>query len=241
MAYTFDTEVRTQVRRDNRVGGFNTTESNQRTLFEPEFKPFSYGTDEIVASTDQIVASTDQIVASTDQIVASEPQFTVEKQYGFNQTRYEEESETAQRQMNITDFRREVSQEKEQAREFKAYNRAKLNARGKIAVAVYSIVAAIIVAFCIYNVVMIGSLNSSIAAKNQLVSTETQVITDLTNTYNSLGEDDYIISQVGDEYRVPTSQDKVSIQNFELKERAQKQEETNWFEKFCETFRKLFE
>lgn len=239
MAYGFDTEVRTQVRRDNRVGGFNTTEARQGNLFEPEFKPFSYGSDEIVASTDQIVASTDQIVASTDQIVASEPQFTYEKQYDFNKTSYEEETETNQRKMNITEFKRAVSTDQE--REYKTYSHAKLNARGKILVAVYSIVAAIIVAFCIYNAVMISSLNSKVAAKNQLVSIETEVISDLTNTYNSLGEDDYIISQVGDQYKVPTSSDKVSISDFELKVRAEKKEETNWFEKFCESFRKLFE
>ena len=245
MAYTTDTEVRTQIRRDNRFGGYNTTESTQRNLFEPEFRPFSYGTDQIVASTDQIVASTDQIVASTDQIVAStdqivasEPQFTIEKQYQFNKSSYDEE-ETSQRQMNITDFKRAT--EVEQQREYKEFRRAKLNARGKIAVAVYTIVAAIILAFCVYNAVMISSLNSSIAAKNQLVSTETQVITDLTNTYNSLGEDDYIVSQVGDNYKVPTSQDMVAVSDFNLKVREEVKEETNWFEKFCESFKKLFE
>ena len=238
MAYTTETEVRTQVKRDNRFGGFNTTESTQRNLFEPEFRPFSYGTDEIVASTDQIVASTDQIVASTDQIVASEPQFTIEKQYQFNKSSYDEE-QTAQRQMNITDFRRTTDLEQEN--EYKQYKRAKLNARGKIAVAVYTIVAAIILAFCIYNAVMISSLNNSIAAKNQLVSTQSQVITDLTNTYNSLGEDDYIISQVGDTYKVPTSEDMVAVSDFNIKERTQLKEQTNWFEKFCESFRKLFE
>ena len=221
MAYTFDTEVRTQVRRDNRIGGFNTTESNQRTLFEPEFKPFSYGTDEIVAS--------------TDQIVASEPEFTIEKQYHFGRNGYEEE--TNERKMNITEFKRATNVE----REYRTQARAKLNARGKIAVAVYSIVAAIIVAFCVYNAVMISSINADIAAKSQLVSTQTEVITDLTNTYNSLGEDDYIISQVGDSYKVPTNQDKVSVSDFKLKVRAEKNEETNWFEKFCESFRKLFE
>ena len=237
MAYTTDTEVRTQVRRDNRFGGFNTTESRQGNLFEPEFKPFSYGTDEIVASTEEIVASTEEIVASTDQIVASEPEFTIEKQYHFGRNGYEEE--TNERKMNITEFKRATTTNEE--REYRTYQKARLNARGKIAVAVYSIVAAIIVAFCIYNAVMISSINADIAAKNQLVSTETQVITDLTNTYNSLGEDDYIISQVGDTYRVPTNQDKVSVSDFKLKVRAEKDEETNWFEKFCETFRKLFE
>lgn len=246
MAYTTDTEVRTQVRRDNRFGGFASRETTQRNLFEPEFKPFSYGTDEIVASTDQIVASTDQIVASTDQIVAStdqivasEPAYTVEKQYQFGKFGYDEE--TNERHMNITEFKRETNTEKEQEREFRAYNKAKLNARGKIAITIYSIVAAIIIAFCIYNGVMISSLNADIAAKNQLVSIETEVISDLTNTYNSLGEDDYIISQVGDTYKVPSANDKVSLSDFKLKVRQERNEETNWFEKFCESFRKLFE
>jgi len=238
MAYTTDTEVRTQVRRDNRFGGFSTSEATQRNLFEQEFKPFSYGTDEIVASTDQIVASTDQIVASTDQIVAQEPDFVVQKQYDFGRTEYQEESDVNERQMNITDFKRAGAV---QESTYRVGSRAKLNARGKILVAVYSIVAAIIVAFCIYNAVMISSLNSSIAAKNQLVLTETEVIADLTNTYNSLGDEDYIISQVAGQYKVPTSQDKVSVTDFDLKVRSQKQEETNWFERFCESFKKLFE
>ena len=241
MAYNFDTEVRTQVRRDDRYGGFNRTESRQGNIFEPEFKPFSYGTDQIVASTDQIVASTDQIVASTDQIVASEPEFTIEKQYSFGKEAYQEEAEANQRQMNITDFKRASSFDQEQQKTYNTFARAKLNARAKILISVYSIVAAIIVAFCIYNAVMIGSLNGAIVAKNQLVSTETQVISDLTNTYNSLGEDDYIISQVGDTYKAPTNQDKVSVSDFEFKTRNQRKEETNWFEKFCESFKKLFE
>ena len=140
--------------------------------------------------------------------------------------------------MNITDFKRAGAV---QESAYRVGSRAKLNARGKILVAVYSIVAAIIVAFCIYNAVMISSLNSDIAVKNQIVTTETQVITDLTNTYNSLGEDDYVISQVGDSYKVPTSQDKVSVSDFKLKVREERKEETSWFEKFCESFRKLFE
>jgi len=239
MAYTTDTEVRTQVRRDNRFGGFRGSESTQRNLFEPEFKPFAFGqTEDIVASgqTEDIVASgqTEDIVASTDQIVASEPEFTYERQYSFSTNPYEQEK----REMNITSFKR--SEEVETYKEQKTYARARLNARGKIAIAVYSIVAMIIVAFCIYNGVMINSLNGDIASKSQIVANQTQVINELEATYNSLGEEGYIVSQVGDSFKVPTEADTVKVKDFELKERKHKAEETNWFESFCKTLRKLF-
>ena len=240
MAYFTDTEVKTQVRRDDRFGGFNRTDTRQSTLFEPEFKPFSYGTEEIVASTDQIVASTDEIVADgTDEIVASEPQFEVEKQYHFNTQRYNQSREYDEtREMDMPTFERDSAvQYKNQVQ---TYRKVKLNARGKIAITVYSIVVAIIVAFCIYNGVMINSVNSQILGKSEIVATQTQVITDLENTYNSLGKDDYIISQVGDSFKVPTVADTVSVSDFKMTERAERPEETNWFEDFCEALRKLF-
>ena len=235
MAYTTDTEVRTQVRRDDRFGGFARTETRQSNLFEPEFKPFAFGqTEDIVASTDQIVASTDQIVASTDQIVAHEPAFEYERQYNFDGKQYE----TQKREMNITSFERE--EQTQTASAYKTNQKVRLNARGKIAITVYSIVVAIIVALCIYNGVMISSISGDIASKSQIVATETQVIKDLEATYNSLGENDYIATQVGDSFKVPTEADTVKVSNFEMKTRKEVKEETNWFEDFCEAIRKLF-
>jgi len=213
-----ETTVRTNVRREDRFGGYQTTDTRSHTMFEPEFKPFTFGNQEIVANHET-------------EIVASEPAFEVEKQYTFDTTSYERKEQ----EMSIPTL--------EKRKEETAYQpkvKAKLNARGKIVVAVYSIVVAIIVAFCIYNGVMISGLNSDVDYKNGIVATQTQVITDLQNTYNSLGEDDAIISQVGDSFKVPTSADTVALSDFTIAEREVKQEQTNWFERFCETIKKLF-
>lgn len=213
-----ETTVKTNTRRDDRFGGFRTetTLSPSQTITEPEFMPFSFGSES-----------------------SSEPEtaFEVEKQYNFDTTSYQEVSET--RQMQIPTLEK-MAEYQEQEIVAKTYSKAKLNARGKIMVSVYSIIVAIIVAFCIHNAVSINSLQADVVAKNEIVATQTAVITELQNTYNSLGEEDNIITQVGDSFKTPTEADTTVISDFKLSVREKPAEQTNWFEKFCENLRKLF-
>ncbi len=211
-----ETTVKANTRRDDRFGGFSTQTAPSQTITEPEFAPFSFGTE-----------------------VSSEPEtaFEVEKQYNFDTTSYQEVSE--KKQMQIPTLERKIEHQ-EQEIVAKTYSKPKLNARGKIMVSVYSIIVAIIVAFCIYNAVSINGLQADVATKNEIVATQTAVITELQNTYNSLGEEDNILTQVGDSFKTPTEADTTVLSNFELSVREKPAEQTNWFEKFCESLRKLF-
>lgn len=214
-----DTTVKTSASRVDRYGGYSTEQRrNQTTQVEPEFKPFSYGTEE--------------------PSIESETAFEVEKQYNFDMGPYADASKEQAKVMEIPTLERRQRIQTEATT--KTYSRAKLNARGKIMVAVYSIIVAIIVAFCIYNAVAISGLESDIVTKNGIVATQTEVITELENTYNSLGEEDNIISQVGDEFRSPTDSDIVALDSFEMSVREQAESQSNWFERFCEKLRKLF-
>lgn len=220
-----ETTVQTNTKREDRFGGFSTTENRTKTLFEPDFQPFTFG-DEIPAS--------------------SETAFEVEKQYTFDTTSYTQQEQ--QREMSQPtvqkSYETEIVASKEAQivahKDAQIVAKAKLNARGKILVSVYSIIVAIIVAFCVYSGVIVANLGSDISAKQQIVASQTQVISQLQDAYNSLGEDDAIISQVGDEFKVPTIADTVSVSDFEIMERPEAKEETNWFEKFCESLKKLF-
>jgi len=220
-----ETTVQTNTKREDRFGGYSTTENRTKTLFEPDFQPFTFG---------------DEIPALSDTA------FEIEKQYTFDTTSYtqqEEKKEMAQPTVQRS-YETEIVAHKDAQivahKDAQIVAKAKLNARGKILVSVYSIIVAIIVAFCIYSGVIVANLGNDISAKQQIVATESGVISQLQNAYNSLGEDDVIISQVGDEFKVPTSADTVSVSDFEMKERPEAKEETNWFEKFCNSLKKLF-
>ena len=203
-----DTTVKTSASRVDRYGGYSTEQRrNQTTQVEPEFKPFSYGTEE--------------------PSIESETAFEVEKQYNFDMGPYADASKEQTKVMEIPTLERRQRIQTEATT--KTYSRAKLNARGKIMVAVYSIIVAIIVAFCIYNAVAISGLESDIVTKNGIVATQTEVITELENT-----------SQVGDEFRSPTDSDIVALDSFEMSVREQAESQSNWFERFCEKLRKLF-
>ena len=126
------TEIRTSVKREDRVGGFASTMESQRSLINPDFRPFSYGQE-------------------TQTIVPQEPAFEVEKQYDFDMGQYQPKEQ--EEVMQMPTFERSYSQVQE--REIVAStNRAanakiKLNARGKIIATVYTIIVAILILQCI--------------------------------------------------------------------------------------------
>ena len=171
------------------------------------------------------------------------PSFEVEKQYTFDTTPYEETQKASYQTMEMPSLqRREYNEDIEIVANQRRVtsSKAKLNARGEIAITVYSIVVAIIVALCVYNSIAINGLSSEIASKAQIVATQTEVINQLQDTYDSLGEDETILSKVEGEFKVPTADDVVYIDDFVMLERPTYKEETNWFEEFCKKLRKLF-
>ena len=223
-----ETTVQTNVRREDRFGGYRPLEASTDRIVQPSFMPFSFSA---------------EIPANQTQVVEPQTAFEVEKQYSFDKTQYQtSEPQIVAHEMEMPSVERKIVAQEETVYKPQAQTRSrvKLNARGKIMVAVYSIVVAIITAFCIYNAVAIGGLQEDIVAKSQIVASQTQVITGLQETYNSLGEDNTIMSQVDGEFKTPEASDVVSVSDFEMTERPSYKEETNWFEDFCEALKKLF-
>ena len=185
--------------------------------FVPEFKPFRYGT----------------------EIAQEETAFEVEKQYNFDANKYSfKENEPARMDFPTVEKNKQERAEIVAKREIVA--RPQLNARGKIVASVFAIIVAIMVAFCIYNAVSINGLERAIAAKSQIALEQSQVITELQNTYNSLGEEENILSRLEGSYRRPSASDIQKLEKFEMSQREIKEEQSNWFERFCKKLSHLF-
>ena len=142
---------------------------------------------------------------------------------------YSEETQESKRQMYIQTLNHERKAEKSSFR---------LNARGKIAICVFSIIFAALVAFSIYNAVIIGQLNTSVALKNQAVVGQTAVINDLTAEYNGLAVNVEEGFSMG--YRPTTEADFVEVVASPRATKTTTQIESNWFDRLCEFFSKLF-
>lgn len=216
-----ETEIRTSVKRQDRFGGFSTVNDTQRSLINPDFKPFAFGQE--------------------TEIVAQEPAYEVEKQYDFDMGGYEKREES-QSSLYMPTFERAQSQEREIVASSKVQQNAKikLNARGKIIATVYSIIVAILVAFCIYNAVSIGSMQNIVASKSEVVSSQVEVINQLQNTYNTLGDADTIVANVGSEFVKVEESNIIHVEDFEYTAPKQSQTPTSWFEEFCQKIQKLF-
>lgn len=114
----------------------------------------------------------------------------------------------------------------------------RLNARGKIAIAVFSIVFVVLVAFAIYNGIALSSLSTEVALKNQAVASQTVVINDLTREYNDLTVD--VSDGISMGYRQPVSSDYVEIVVSKRAAKNTTQIESNWFDRLCEFLSNLF-
>lgn len=192
------------------------------SLFTPDFEPIEYDS-----------GSNVQIVAKT------EPAFEVEKQYSFDTSSYSEESKQEQiMEMPTLEKRTEIVAKSDDQTERKVY--PTLNARAKILISCYSIIVAIMIAFAIYSGVMIAQYGAEIAAKTQIVASQTTVIKDIENTYDSLGDNQVIKVSVSDDFKEPTSANTKHIETPKMYERTENKVETNWFEEFCQKLRKLF-
>lgn len=221
-----ENKVKTYTTQQDFFAGYTPIQPTTDRILQPEFKPFNYSAE-----------------IPTTEYPNVTPSFEVEKQYTFDTTPYEETQKASYQTMEMPSLqRREYNEDIEIVANQRRVtsSKAKLNARGKIAITVYSIVVAIIVALCVYNSIAINGLSSEIASKAQIVATQTEVINQLQDTYDSLGEDETILSKVEGEFKVPTADDVVYIDDFVMLERPTYKEETNWFEEFCKKLRKLF-
>lgn len=114
----------------------------------------------------------------------------------------------------------------------------KLNARGKIAICVFSIILVSLIALTIYNSVLINDLNTVVMLKNQSVATQTAVIKGLETEYNELAVE--VQDGVNMGYRETTPSDYVEIVASPKATKTTTVVETNWFDRLCEFFTRLF-
>lgn len=162
------------------------------------------------------------------------PEFEVQKNYtmtGDSDVVREEERVT----MKMPEVIRKTRKE-----EVVSEAKIKIRARGKIAIAVYSIVLLTLIAFSIYNAVAINQMQDLVVQKNQTYITETVAYNDLLEEYNKLGSDERILGEVAGEFITPTETNVVRVSKGAMEERSQTQIESNWFEELCEFFSNLF-
>jgi len=162
------------------------------------------------------------------------PEFEVQKNYNFS--RHEDvttdEEQVTMAMPNVI--------RKEKVQEIQSESKVKLRARAKIAITVYSIILLSLIAFAIYNAVAINQMQAIVAAKNQTYITESIVINDLLEEYNSLGSSDRILSEVEGEFIEPTESNIIRVSRGSMEEREETQIESNWFEELCQFLSGLF-
>ena len=69
---------------------------------------------------------------------------------------------------------------------------------------------------------------------------QNEVISALEQEYNSLGEDSNIVDRLDGEFRQVESSDVKKVKKFNMSQRKEQEEPSNWFEEFCEKLRNLF-
>lgn len=229
-----ETQTRVQTARDSQQDFFTDYKPLSPTtdrIASPEFKPYTFDASAPTSEVDYYQAPT--------YTETQTPAFEVEKQYTFDTSTYEQAQHQTMATPSIQRNTEIVAREEEAKVQTKTMAKAKLNARGKIMITVYSIVVAIIVAFCIYNAVAINGLQSDISYKDGIVAYQTEVVANLQNTYDNLGAEDTIRNSAG-EFKSPSDADIVRVGGFELTERPAEATQSNWFEDVCEAIRKLF-
>lgn len=113
----------------------------------------------------------------------------------------------------------------------------KLNARGKIFACMYSIVACLLVAFCIYNAVSISNIKNTLALKESEYAQSVSEVSVLQSNYDNLnsgsGLDQSVYNPISESNSI----------KFEIDKRpafVEIEESTNWFDKVCKFLSRLF-
>ncbi len=134
--------------------------------------------------------------------------------------------------------RRETISSVLQSRKRKVHKtKIKLNARGKIFACMYSIVAILLVSFCIYNTVAIAGIKNVVAQKEIEYAQELSDVNLLQKDYEEIsftnGTSQSNFVEVNESNTVKVKIDK-------RPKFAKVDESTNWFDKVCNFFSNLF-
>ncbi len=118
--------------------------------------------------------------------------------------------------------------------------KVKINTRGKILISVYSCIAAILIAFCIYNAFAISGLSKIVDNKQEIVATEQASVSQLEDQYEGLASEQNVRANLSSEFRQVTENDKVYVVSKSETEVPQYEEPTNFFNKICIFISNLF-
>lgn len=121
-----------------------------------------------------------------------------------------------------------------------ADKRVKLNAHGKIIIAVVAVVICALMAFAIGNAVMLSSLGSTVAQKQQYVAAQQQTVEGLQQQYASINNSIQNTAAEKFGYTDASNANVVKLQEVETISRPTAQIETNWFDSLCNFFAGLF-
>lgn len=115
----------------------------------------------------------------------------------------------------------------------------KLNARGKIIVAVFSIISVLLLSFCIYNAVLIGNLNATLKEQQVKAELVTRDVYNATNEYNNITSTDNILASLPAGY-VDGSNKVMEVNLTERPQIVSAEPSSNWFDKLCKFLSNLF-
>lgn len=165
--------------------------------------------------------------------------FEIEKEYKLSSP-----SEFVPQQKLTQTIMPTVHRRHETNSEAKSKTGIKLNFRGKIMIAVYTTVVALLLGLCIYNAFVIGSMKGVVSAKQATLQTQQSELSNLEIEFNNLADESTIKAKLADmsdkNYRTVTESDKVYVKASEKTEVPTYEGSSNFFDKVCEFFSKLF-
>ena len=113
----------------------------------------------------------------------------------------------------------------------------KLNARGKIFACMYSIVAVLLVAFCIYNAVAISNIKNTLSQKEVEYAQELSDVNLLQKDYEEIS---FTQSTNQSNFVAVNESNTVKVKMEKRPKFASIDETTNWFDRVCEFISNLF-
>lgn len=222
----------------DRVGGFSTFNNN-----------FSY------FSNSQNSAGTihQQSVEDVTNYTTTEEEQEYETGYETPSTTYEGESEYTATDMPTTDGESEYAFVKTfmpnvERREIVSLNelptkkvvqktKVRLNVRGRILISAYTVIACLLVAFCIYNAVSISNVKNTLVDYKQEYTQSVNEVSLLQKNYDGLNTS----NNVNQSTFVPVNESNtVKVQLDKRPTFVEIDDSTNWFDKICNFFSNLF-
>lgn len=116
----------------------------------------------------------------------------------------------------------------------------KLNARGKIIVAVFSVISVLLLSFCIYNAVLIGNLSAALTEQQAKAELVTRDVYNATSDYNGVTSTNNILASLPDGFGQGSNKEPMIVSLSERPEIVSAEASSNWFDKLCNFLSNLF-